>query len=108
MKRLFEKYSGDLKGLFWLALGLFIGASLWSYRPTDPSLNAIVQGLDAASNTKATTQIAKAVAESLLISPPFDQAILTDPGSHIANTIAGWSGYSDAIQVAAGKLDSTK
>jgi S-DNA-T family DNA segregation ATPase FtsK/SpoIIIE len=43
MKRLFEKYRGDLGGLFWLALSAFIGASLFSYSPTDPSLNSIVQ-----------------------------------------------------------------
>ncbi|NJL24805.1 MAG: hypothetical protein HC902_06315 [Calothrix sp. SM1_5_4] len=43
MKRLFEKYSSDLKGLFWLALGLFLAASLVSYSPNDPSLNSIVQ-----------------------------------------------------------------
>jgi S-DNA-T family DNA segregation ATPase FtsK/SpoIIIE len=43
MKRLFEKYRGDLGGLFWLALGLIIGTSLMSYSPHDPSLNSIVQ-----------------------------------------------------------------
>lgn len=42
MKRLFEKYRGDLGGLFWLALGLIIGTSLMSYSPHDPSLNSIV------------------------------------------------------------------
>lgn len=47
MKRLFEKYREDLAGLFWLFLGIFIGASLLSYSPHDPSLNSIVQ------NTKA-------------------------------------------------------
>lgn len=45
MKRLFEKYSGDIRGLFWLALGLFLGAALWSFKASDPSLNSIVQGL---------------------------------------------------------------
>jgi S-DNA-T family DNA segregation ATPase FtsK/SpoIIIE len=43
MKRLFEKYRGDLGGLFWLALGLIVGTSLMSYSPHDPSLNSIVQ-----------------------------------------------------------------
>ncbi len=43
MKRLFEKYQNDLRGLFWLALGVFIGAALMSYSPLDPSLNSIVQ-----------------------------------------------------------------
>lgn len=42
MKRLFEKYAGDLKGLFWLALGLILAASLFSYSPSDPSLNSLV------------------------------------------------------------------
>ncbi len=42
MKRLFEKYRGDLGGLFWLALGIFIGTSLLSYSPGDPSLNSMV------------------------------------------------------------------
>lgn len=42
MKRLFEKYRDDLTGLFWLFLAVFVGASLLSYSPQDPSLNAIV------------------------------------------------------------------
>ena len=42
MKRLFEKYRDDLLGLFWLFIGVFIGVSLGSYSPADPSLNAIV------------------------------------------------------------------
>lgn len=42
MKRLFEKYRGDLAGLFWLGLGIFIAASLASYSPHDPSFNSIV------------------------------------------------------------------
>ena len=43
MKRLFDKYREDLQGLLWLFLGIFIGVSLISYSPHDPSLNAIVQ-----------------------------------------------------------------
>ncbi|MGZ3722255.1 MAG: DNA translocase FtsK [Bdellovibrionales bacterium] len=43
MKRLFDKYRDDLAGLFWLFLGIFIGVSLLSYSPQDPSLNSIVQ-----------------------------------------------------------------
>src|SRR4051812_16021944 len=43
MKRLFDKYRDDLAGLFWLFLGIFIGVSLLSYSPHDPSLNSIVQ-----------------------------------------------------------------
>src|SRR3569623_892296 len=42
MKRLFDKYRDDLAGLFWLFLGIFIGVSLISYSPVDPSLNSIV------------------------------------------------------------------
>jgi len=42
MKRLFDKYRDDLTGLFWLFLGIFIGVSLVSYSPVDPSLNSIV------------------------------------------------------------------
>ena len=41
MKRLFTKYHGDLKGLFWLAFGLFVAAALFSYSPLDPSLNVL-------------------------------------------------------------------
>lgn len=43
MKRLFEKYRSDLNGLFWLAVGIFLAASLISYSPHDPSLNSMVQ-----------------------------------------------------------------
>lgn len=42
MKRLFEKYSADLKGLFWIAFALFLAASLFSYSAGDPSLNSLV------------------------------------------------------------------
>src|SRR5262245_59681868 len=44
MKRLFEKYQDDLRGLFWLFIALFVGAALVSYSPQDPSLNSIVSG----------------------------------------------------------------
>ena len=43
MKRLFEKYRGDLSGLFWLALGVFLAASLLSYSAHDPSFNSLSQ-----------------------------------------------------------------
>lgn len=43
MKRLFEKYRGDLTGLFWLGLGIFVAVSLASYSAHDPSLNSMVQ-----------------------------------------------------------------
>lgn len=41
MKRLFEKYRGDLSGLFWMAIGLFVAASLVSFSAHDPSLNSL-------------------------------------------------------------------
>ncbi len=41
MKRLFEKYQNDLRGLFWLALAVFLGAALISYSPLDSSLNSL-------------------------------------------------------------------
>lgn len=44
MKRIFERYQNDLRGLFWLAVGIFLSAALVSYSPYDPSLNALVQG----------------------------------------------------------------
>jgi S-DNA-T family DNA segregation ATPase FtsK/SpoIIIE len=43
MKRLFEKHQNDLRGLFWLALAIFLSVALASYSPYDPSLNALVQ-----------------------------------------------------------------
>lgn len=43
MKRLFEKFRGDLLGVFWFALAAFLGASLWSYSVLDPSLNSFVR-----------------------------------------------------------------
>lgn len=42
MKRLFEKYRGDLSGLFWLGLAVFLASALASYSPHDPSLNSLV------------------------------------------------------------------
>ncbi len=44
MKRLFEKYGDDLRGLFWLFLGVFLSASLFSYSPLDSSFNSITLG----------------------------------------------------------------
>jgi S-DNA-T family DNA segregation ATPase FtsK/SpoIIIE len=43
MKRLLEKYRGDIKGIAWLALGIFLSVALISYSPHDPSLNSFVQ-----------------------------------------------------------------
>jgi S-DNA-T family DNA segregation ATPase FtsK/SpoIIIE len=45
MKRLFDKYRDDLAGLSWLFLGIFVGVSLVSYSPLDPSLNTVVQNI---------------------------------------------------------------
>lgn len=44
MKRLFEKYQNDLRGLFWLAIAVFVGAALISYSPLDFSFNSIAHG----------------------------------------------------------------
>ncbi len=44
MKRLFEKYQNDLRGLFWLAVALFVGVALFSYSPLDASLNSLAGG----------------------------------------------------------------
>jgi DNA segregation ATPase FtsK/SpoIIIE, S-DNA-T family len=43
MKRLFEKYRGDISALCWMALSLILAASLYSYSAKDPSLNSLVQ-----------------------------------------------------------------
>jgi len=39
MKRLFEKYQSDLRGLLWLTLTVFLAVSLATYVASDPSLN---------------------------------------------------------------------
>ncbi|MGE0762911.1 MAG: DNA translocase FtsK [Bdellovibrionales bacterium] len=41
MNHLFKKFRRDIAGLMWAALGIFIGLALFSYSPTDPSLNSI-------------------------------------------------------------------
>ncbi len=45
MKRIFEKFHNDLKALFWLAVAVFIGASLASYTPEDPSFNSLISSV---------------------------------------------------------------
>jgi S-DNA-T family DNA segregation ATPase FtsK/SpoIIIE len=45
MKRLFQKYRGDILGLAWLAGAAFLACALWSYSPSDPSLSSLVQSV---------------------------------------------------------------
>jgi S-DNA-T family DNA segregation ATPase FtsK/SpoIIIE len=45
MNRLIEKFRRDLLGMLFLAVGLFVGLSLLSFHPEDPSFNSIGQGL---------------------------------------------------------------
>lgn len=45
MSHLFKKFSRDINGLIWAALSTFIGISLWSYSPLDPSFNSIGKGM---------------------------------------------------------------
>ncbi|MGE4133167.1 MAG: DNA translocase FtsK [Bdellovibrionales bacterium] len=45
MKRLFDRHRGDLRGLAWLALAVFVACALASYSPRDPSFNSFVQGV---------------------------------------------------------------
>lgn len=49
MNNLFKRFKRDILGLGWFALALFTGLALWSYRPTDPSLNSIGKNLVAAN-----------------------------------------------------------
>jgi S-DNA-T family DNA segregation ATPase FtsK/SpoIIIE len=41
MQGLLKKFKQDIFGIFWLAIGLFVGVSLWSHFPGDPSLNSL-------------------------------------------------------------------
>ncbi len=41
MSHLFKKFSRDIIGLVWLSTAIFLSLSLFSYNPTDTSLNAI-------------------------------------------------------------------
>ena len=41
MGRLFKHFQRDILGLLWLAAGFFLSLSLYSFDPSDPSLNSI-------------------------------------------------------------------
>lgn len=41
MSHLFKKFRQDIAGLIWAALSIFIGLSLATYSPADPSLNSL-------------------------------------------------------------------
>jgi S-DNA-T family DNA segregation ATPase FtsK/SpoIIIE len=41
MSVFFKKFRRDIVGIAWLATSLFIGLALFSFRPTDPSFNAV-------------------------------------------------------------------
>jgi DNA segregation ATPase FtsK/SpoIIIE, S-DNA-T family len=41
MSGFFKKFRRDVAGVSWLATGLFLGLSLFSFRPTDPSFNSV-------------------------------------------------------------------
>ncbi len=40
MNHLFNKFRGDILGLVWLAMGVFVALALMSYHPMDPSFNS--------------------------------------------------------------------
>ncbi|MCB0341968.1 MAG: DNA translocase FtsK 4TM domain-containing protein [Pseudobdellovibrionaceae bacterium] len=41
MDRLFKRFSRDIIGLLWVATGIFLALSLYSYLPADPSFNSM-------------------------------------------------------------------
>ncbi len=41
MSHLFKRFRRDIIGLSWLSIGIFLGIALYSFHPTDPSLNSI-------------------------------------------------------------------
>jgi S-DNA-T family DNA segregation ATPase FtsK/SpoIIIE len=45
MSRFFKKFRQDVVGIFLLGMAVFVGLSLFSYSPTDPSFNSIGHGL---------------------------------------------------------------
>ena len=49
MKKLYMKFQHDIWGIALIAIGLFLGLSLATYNPLDPSLNSIGQGLKVAN-----------------------------------------------------------
>ncbi len=44
MTNLINKFKRDIKGILWLALGVFLGMALLSFNPADPSFNSISVG----------------------------------------------------------------
>lgn len=49
MSRLFQKFKQDIIGILLMAAALFLGLSLLSFHPADPSFNSIGQGLKVAN-----------------------------------------------------------
>jgi S-DNA-T family DNA segregation ATPase FtsK/SpoIIIE len=45
MSHLFKRFRRDIIGLLWLSMGIFLSLALFSYHPTDPSLNSIGMSL---------------------------------------------------------------
>lgn len=41
MSGFFKKFRQDVAAIIWIAVGLFIGLSLFSFKPTDPSFNSV-------------------------------------------------------------------
>ncbi|MCB0393130.1 MAG: DNA translocase FtsK 4TM domain-containing protein, partial [Bdellovibrionales bacterium] len=41
MGSIFKRFKHDIFGVIWLSIGLFVGLSLFSYTPSDPSLNSL-------------------------------------------------------------------
>ncbi|MEO0337064.1 MAG: DNA translocase FtsK 4TM domain-containing protein, partial [Pseudomonadota bacterium] len=49
MNHLLEKFKRDIQGLVWLSASLFIGLSLYSYNPFDPSFNSTSKNMVASN-----------------------------------------------------------
>jgi DNA segregation ATPase FtsK/SpoIIIE, S-DNA-T family len=49
MSHIFKRFSRDIIGLVWLSMGIFLSLALFSYNPTDPSLNSIGNSLKVAN-----------------------------------------------------------
>jgi S-DNA-T family DNA segregation ATPase FtsK/SpoIIIE len=45
MNHLFKRFRRDIIGIIWLSIGIFLGVALFSFHPTDPSLNSIGKAL---------------------------------------------------------------
>jgi S-DNA-T family DNA segregation ATPase FtsK/SpoIIIE len=46
MGRFFARFRRDITAVLWLSIGIFLGLSLWSYSPTDPSFNLSGASID--------------------------------------------------------------